>query len=329
MPEPFQLSEEERQLKAAETVSALARAEEAKKHAHHIDLSRHFEKYIGKPGIVDLLKAGEKPKLSYRHTSAKDRIARFATVRPNETLRIADLACGHSPIALFLPDDEHTRRIDYWAVDRSSDCIDGLQNLKENGAFNHFGNFEPHLADLKVFLESGNHAPFDIMLLNNTLHELPPSWFPEMFEAFTKRLHASNGMLFIVDMQALQSHEPEAIAINWSDGELRQILAAGGLRIPVVVEHSFGVRVVSAEIPVSWVVDKRAMREKILALLCQRLKKEMEPYSGRLRKFEDSLEHKKQWLHMTGTVTRLLHEIRKMVPNFFESIQLPPPAAVG
>jgi hypothetical protein len=87
-----------------------------------------------------------------------------------------------------------------------------------------------------------------------------------------------------------------------------------------VEPHERRVAVFGAEVP-AWRVNKEAMREEILALLWSRLEAALSPYDALLRRYHDSLDHKKRWLRTVGTFIRLFHEIVAIEPRLFSLLR--------
>jgi SAM-dependent methyltransferase len=142
---------------------------------------------------------------------------------PNVTeLRWLDLACGRGQMIASLDDILSAKaraKIIYYAYDIQADF---LVQAERKG--NSLGLKQVHCEVGSLSTFSSRYPPelhFDFITLTNTIHEVTPTLLAELLFDCVARL-ASNGCLFVYDMERLPS--PELGAIPWKRGEISEII---------------------------------------------------------------------------------------------------------
>ena len=148
----------------------------------------------------------------------------------------------------------------------------------------------------------------DLVVLGNTLHELPPHRFPELFEAFNQVIDKDVGRVCVIDMEELPLDEPEAVAINWKLEEVEAFLQAGGFEVaPSNHPKSVGVfrilvKHTSKLNPFGMLKEIRSqLRKKLQLLIQERAELSEDPSAD-----DDELLN---WIVLTGSIARCAEEL--------------------
>jgi ubiquinone/menaquinone biosynthesis C-methylase UbiE len=269
----------------------------------NLDLGAFVKQYANPPEPVDL-----ELRSSIREDAVIREIARLLAEHKGTQVRVLDACCGVAslPKRVLRSVAPEAPRIAYWAVDRDTGCIETVKSqIEDYRAFASFSVLQRQAWDLSGL---DGHS-MDLIVLNNTLHEIPPHLYPGMFAVFNQLLDPERGRMCIVDMEILPADAPEAIAITWEGTEVQRFLDAGGLA-PELTLHDKQMTVYQAHCkPAPHGVNQEDMRLEIGTLLrrklsdaiIQRQRIEAALLSGR--------KDYRAWLVVTGTIARLAEEI--------------------
>jgi SAM-dependent methyltransferase len=268
---------------------------------YETDLGAFLRDYAALPSPVNL-----DPRSSIREDIVVGELSRLLKEREG-MVKVVDACCGTGVLArrILLSLPEHAQRIHFVAFDGDKDCVRLV--CAQDDEFRAFNSFRCLLRDVcdGARLDIDN---VDLVVLNNSLHEIPPRFYPEMFEALNTLLAPDRGQICIVDMEELPPEEPEAIAIPWNLAEVESILKAGGFK-PWASPHEKLVPVYQTHIGRVQKVDGRAMKETIQQILRRKLE---EAIKAR-RRIEANLlsgnDLHREWIVATGFVARCADEM--------------------
>jgi len=257
----------------------------------------------------------EAVRLDGSHTSIRESaVATLLSVIPGDRggVHLMDVCCGEAALAEGLMrsmDNTKIGQVHYLGVDQERWYIN--RNRSRRASFAHFGGFEVELCEVSG-LSGLQHRPeggFDLAVLCNTLHEIPPRFFPMMFDALNSLLKVPSGLLYLIDMETLPDDSPESIAIMWNQEEVVGMLRAGGLTAASTVHHkSVDVCSVVIEYSASG-VDQEGMKRKIVEILSSKLHRVIEERRGVELDLETRNGEYRKWVVLTGTIARCAEEL--------------------
>ena len=190
-----------------------------------LSLQDRLRRYAGMPGVAD-----ETTRTAIREDAVILAIADLLGDHPRPQFRVLDACCGLGGLALHLANNltDRASKVVYLGIDQNAQHITRARKLQA-------AKSKLHSTEYRVgevwYLPVEWHATIDLVVLSNTLHELPPHKFPELFEALNKVIAPDVGRVCIIDMEELPLGEPEAIAINWKLEDVEAILTAGGFEV--------------------------------------------------------------------------------------------------
>jgi len=274
----------------------------------NLDLGAFLRQYANPPEAVDL-----ELRSSIREDAVVREIARLLMAHTEVQIRVLDACCGVAtlPKRVLRSIAGEASRIAYWAVDRDTGCIETVKSQVED--FRAFASFT--LLQRQAWDLSGlDEHSMDLIVLNNSLHEIPPHLYPSMLGVFNRLLSPERGQICIVDMETLPENSPEAIAITWGGEEVRRFLCAGGFA-PEVTLHDKQMTVYQAHCrhaPKG--IREKDMQHEILALLRQKLSVAIaERQRIQAGLLSGSVDYR-AWLVLTGTIARLAEELSAFGP---------------
>jgi SAM-dependent methyltransferase len=246
---------------------------------------------------------------SIREDVAIREIGRMIHAKQGGKVRILDACCGLGslPRRILRSISSGCSLLDYYAIDRDPACVEAMRTQAE--LFKGFGSIrilQREVSDLIGFYS----ICFDLIILNNSLHEISPSQYPQMFQTFNKLLCKDVGEICIIDMVELPEENPEANAINWTGEEIKRILVAGGLD-PQVTVHPKRTDVYQAHIQyVDRDIDEQCMKAEISGLLRSKIKIAVQKRKALgLDLFEAEYDIVRDWLVLTGLISRCAEEL--------------------
>ncbi len=140
-------------------------------------------------------------------------------------IRLLDCGCGTGSLSeaiaiAGLP----INRIHYYGFDQNEHCVRQTRAKAQHAGYNLVDLRVRELSDLAGY----PRCFFDVIVLNNILHEIPVELLPSLLEQLDSFLARPHGILCIVDMEALpEEDEFEPWAIMWKASEAKQLLRAG------------------------------------------------------------------------------------------------------
>lgn len=140
-------------------------------------------------------------------------------------VRLLDCGCGTGSLSeaisrAGLP----VNRIHYYGFDQSERCVRQTRAKAQRAGYDLVDLRVRELSDLAGY----SRCFFDIVVLNNILHEIPVESLPPLLEQLDSLLARPHGILCIVDMEALpEEDEFEPWAIMWTASEVERLLRAG------------------------------------------------------------------------------------------------------
>ncbi len=267
-----------------------------------LSLQECLRRYAGLPGVAD-----ESTRTAIREDAIITAIADVLGGHPRPQFRILDACCGVGGLASHLANNLSggANKIAYFGIDHSSQHIGRAR--KVTIAKGKLHSVEYRVGEVwHIPLEW--HSTVDLVVLSNTLHELPPHKYPELFSIFNKVITEDVGRVCVIDMEELPVGEPEAIAINWKLEEVEAILREGGFEVApsnhpksvgvfrVLVKHAKNID------PVGMLKEIQSqLRLKLANLARKRAEWAEEAYSD-----DDSLLN---WIILTGSVARCAEEL--------------------
>jgi ubiquinone/menaquinone biosynthesis C-methylase UbiE len=267
-----------------------------------LSLQDRLRRYAGMPGVAD-----ETTRTGIREDAVILAIADLLGAHPRPQFRVLDACCGLGGLASHLANNLSgpADRVAYLGIDQNSQHIGRARKLTV--AKNKLHSVEYRIGEV-WHLPVEWHSTIDLVVLSNTLHELPPHKYPELFAAFNKVIADDEGRICVIDMEELPVGEPEAIAINWKLEEVEAVLRGGGFEVApskfaksvgvfrVLVKHTKNIN------PGGMLREIRSQIRKKLATLTQdRAESAEEAYAD-----DDSLLN---WIVLTGSVARCAEEL--------------------
>lgn len=160
---------------------------------------------------------------SFRHDVTVETIREQASKYP--CIRLLDCGCGNGslPEAIAkagLP----INRIRYFGFDQNEHHARQTRAQAQSAGYDLVDVKVRELSDLAGY----SRCSFDVIVLNNILHEIPVELLPRLFEQLDSFLARPHGVLCIVDMEALPPEDAiEPWAVMWKASEIEQLLRAG------------------------------------------------------------------------------------------------------
>ncbi|MDQ3674719.1 MAG: class I SAM-dependent methyltransferase [Gemmatimonadota bacterium] len=267
-----------------------------------LSLQERLRRYAGMPGAVD-----ETGRTGVREDVVISGIADFLGSHPRDAFRVLDACCGYGNLAVHLANNlgDRANRVAYFGVDLNAQHIHRARRphpdkRKLGGAAYRVGEIWD--------LPGEWRGTMDLVVLSNTLHELAPHRFPDLFESLNSIIAADVGRICVIDMEELPPGDPEAVAINWKMEEAEAILKAGGFEVsPSKYPKSVGVLRVQVKQAAS--IDHRGMLGEIAIHLRKKLgslARDRAELDGQFYEDDDSLL---TWIVLTGSVARLAEEL--------------------
>jgi len=177
--------------------------------------------------------------------------------------------------------------------------------LARRAAFGGFKLMQRQAWDL-ADLERGS---MDLIVLNNSLHEIPPHVYPGLFSSLNALLQPHRGCICIVDMESLPDNSPESIAVNWTGAEVGCILRSGGFN-PSITIHDKQTTVYQAH---THRVEGRVDEGRMADLIRERLLIKLDCAIACRRKIDAALvtgkDEFRKWLVTTGSIARYSEEL--------------------
>ncbi|MFN0052937.1 MAG: class I SAM-dependent methyltransferase [Planctomycetales bacterium] len=258
--------------------------------------------YAGLPGI-----ASESDRTAIREDAIILAVSDLLSTHPRPQLRVLDACCGHGGLAAHLANNlsAGASRVAYLGIDQSSKHIARARRLPLVPEKLH--SLEFRLGEV-WHLPQEWHATVDLVVLSNTLHELPSHRFPELFAAFNGVIVPNEGRVCVIDMEELPVGEPEAIAINWKLEEVEAILSAGGFKV-TPSNHPKSVAVFRIVVQHAEKIDSLGMLNEIRSRLRKKLAIHAQERAEAVEEAyvdDDSLLN---WIVLTGSVARCAEEL--------------------
>lgn len=265
-------------------------------------LQDRLRRYVGTPGVAE-----ESSRTAVREDLVISAIADLLESHPRPEFRILDACCGLGGLALHLAKNlgDRADRVVYLGIDQNFRYVNRARKLAfETGTL---GSVDFRIGEVwRLPTEWG--GGIDLVVLGNTLHELPPSRFPELFEAFNNVITADVGRVCVIDMEELPAAEPEAGAINWRLEEVEAFLTAAGFAV-APSNHPKSVGVFRVVVKRAERIDREAMLKSIKSRLRGKLDRLLqgrevlpeEPY-----KIDALLL---EWIIVTGSIARCAEEL--------------------
>jgi len=149
----------------------------------------------------------------------RDQLAKHSSVR------LLDCGCGEGPLpAAMARAGLPVSRIVYHGLDQDERCV------KQARAHAHRAGYEKPDVRVRELWDLAGYPPksFDVIVVNNILHEIPAERLPRLFEQLNSLLARPHGIVCIVDIEALPEEAPlEPWAIMWKAIEAEAVLRAG------------------------------------------------------------------------------------------------------
>lgn len=144
-------------------------------------------------------------------------------------MRLLDCGCalGGLPRALFQAGLD-VARIQYFGTDQNRQSVLTARAQYQLGNLGKYQTFCAIVREIEDF-DGFEVTPFDVIVMNNILHEIPKETLPRVLRRLNALLVQQHGLLCIVDMEELPCDEPsEPWAITFKLEEVLAILQAGG-----------------------------------------------------------------------------------------------------
>lgn len=261
----------------------------------------NVRKYAGKPDVASMT-----TRTAIREDSIIQTIADELKSHARPQYRVLDACCGVGGLATHLASNlsEQSARVGYLGIDQDK------QNILKARQINLKSRL--HQVDFRLgevwYLPAEWHGSVDLVVLCNTLHELPPSRFPELFTEFNRVLNTDTGHVCVIDMEQLPVSDPEEVAINWHRDEIEAILRAGNLEV-TVTSHPKSVGVFRAMIKHTNSVNAVAMLRQIQTALRSKLRRLIAERENRDESIFEADEKLLKWIVQTGSVARCSEEL--------------------
>jgi SAM-dependent methyltransferase len=270
-----------------------------------LSLQDRLRRYAGMPGVAD-----DSNRTSIREDAIIVAIADLLDSHRRPQFRVLDACCGLGGLAIHLSNNLSGRadKVAYFGIDQNYNYI---VRARTSSGQKH----KLHCAEYRIgeiwHLPTEWHGTMDLVVLSNTLHELPPHKYPELFAAFNKVITPDVGRVCVIDMEELPVADPEAIAINWNLTEVEAILKAGGFEVTpsnhpksvgvfrVVVKHTESVDAIGMLTEI-----RSHLRKKVASLAQERAELANKAYED-----DNSLLN---WIVRTGSVARCAEELLKV-----------------
>lgn len=278
-----------------------------------LSLQDRLRRYAGMPGVAD-----ESMRTAIREDAVILAISDVIDGHPKPEFKVLDACCGLGGLASHLANNlsGRSKRVAYMGIDQNAQYI--AKARKTTGAKDKLCSVEYRIGEV-WHLPIEWQGKIDLVVLSNTLHELPPHKYPQLFEAFNKAIDVENGRVCLIDMEELPLGEPEAVAINWKLEEVEAFLQAGGFQVaPSNHPKSVGVfrvLVKPAEVlnPLAMLKEIRIqLRKKLQLLALDRAELSEDVYAD-----DDELL---TWIVLTGSIARCAEELL-LVDQHIESLE--------
>lgn len=272
------------------------------------DLAKRLFGYAGVPGVAD-----NPERMSVREDLIVNIVshgidARSRAAGADQPYRVLDACCGPGGLASHLASNLSggAKNLAYVGIDHSSKFIN--DGRKKHSKFpTKLKSVEFELREVWN-LKSLAEPSFNLVVLSNTLHELSPHRFPELFSCFNEIIDKASGQVCVIDMQELPIGAPEAIAINWKLEELEAVLRSGGFAVvPSKYQKSVGVLCVVVKYSES--VDRVAMLREIRNQLQKKLTAFANDRAEAAAVAAESNDNLMNWIVVTGSTARCAEEL--------------------
>jgi ubiquinone/menaquinone biosynthesis C-methylase UbiE len=267
-----------------------------------LSLQDRLRRYAGLPGVAD-----DTNRTAIREDSVIMAIADSLDTHQRAQFRVLDACCGLGGLALHLANNlsGKANKVAYLGIDQNAQFIGRARKsiISKAGLY----SVEYRIGEV-WHMPVEWHSTVDLVVLSNTLHELPPHKYPELFAIFNQFINEDVGRVCVIDMEELPLGEPESVAINWRLEEVEAILKAGGFEVTpsnhpksvgvfrVVVKHAKAVNLLGMLNEI-----RLRLRSKLKALVGERAELTEDLYED-----DDSLLN---WVVLTGSVARCTEEL--------------------
>jgi SAM-dependent methyltransferase len=267
-----------------------------------LSLQDRLRRYAGMPGVAD-----DSSRTAIREYAVILAIADLLDLHPRTQFRVLDACCGKGGLALHLANNLSGKasKVAYLGIDQNSQLIGTARKSIAAKAGLH--SVEYRIGEV-WHMPVEWHSTIDLVVLSNTLHELPPHKYPELFSIFNQVITQDVGRVCVIDMEELPLGEPEAVAINWRLEEVEAILKAGGFEV-APSNHPKSVGVFRAVVKHAKVVNPLGMLSEIRLRLRKKLStlaQERVEFADEVYEDDDSLLN---WVVLTGSVARCTEEL--------------------
>lgn len=224
---------------------------------------------------------------------------------PDREISILDCGCHDARLAkAMMRAGLDVSRLRYFGIDENRAIVQAVQEED----FKDYRRFQIMLRDIS---DVGGHeaGAFDLIVVNNLLHEVLPERIPSMLAKLNDLLARPDGKLFLVDMEELTAEDCEPWAVTWCAKEVERILRAGGFS-PIVSRHPKRVcayRVVTNSIP------SVNLTEVVLALfrILHEKKERLLATTARLRASRDISAYAQQEECRLAAVELSIHQLKR------------------
>lgn len=235
-----------------------------------------------------------------------------------QLITILDVCCGYAPLIPKLSNSlsEHTDNIAYIGIDREAKYIDWA---KKNHQYliEKFNKLEFRTRDATDIEGLELERGYDVILLANCLHEIPPRYYASLLSCLNSLLNSDRGHIFITDMEELPNDDPECNAIVWTHKQVESIAHSGGWKAVAFQPKKTQTTIFGMKLSYLPSPDIPSMNSKIYELLQKKLDnalslRESLPVSGSVD-LVYNFSAMRSWLVATGTIARLAEELRYIV----------------